>query len=72
MEVARRNASRQFVVVGDRKREHARQLADFGSWAAQQDWRAFHNHHCDWWVFPIDNGARQLSSCVGERLGESE
>lgn len=35
---------------------HARQLADFEQWAANDHWHLFsHQHsHYDWWVFPID------------------
>ncbi|CAF5187628.1 unnamed protein product, partial [Rotaria magnacalcarata] len=31
-----------------------RQLKYFEEWHLKQDWLAFHNHHYDWWMFPID------------------
>lgn len=38
------------------KERHARQLADFEQWAANDQWQRFSPHysHYDWWAFPVD------------------
>ncbi|CAF1324127.1 unnamed protein product [Adineta steineri] len=30
------------------------QLKQFEEWHKNRDWLAFHHHHYDWWMFPID------------------
>ncbi|CAF3506009.1 unnamed protein product [Rotaria sp. Silwood1] len=30
------------------------QLKQFEEWNQRRDWLAFHHHHYDWWMFPID------------------
>ncbi|CAF1191320.1 unnamed protein product [Rotaria sordida] len=30
------------------------QLKQFEEWNQRHDWLAFHHHHYDWWMFPID------------------
>ncbi|UJR09111.1 hypothetical protein I4U23_013358 [Adineta vaga] len=31
-----------------------KQMKEFEDWYKERDWLAFHHHHYDWWMFPID------------------
>jgi hypothetical protein len=50
----RRNSAADFVGIADLKKQHARQVAAFESWAARGAWSEFHSAHYDWWAFPYD------------------
>jgi hypothetical protein len=49
-----RNDNGEFVGLARIKERQAAQLEEFEAWAAKRDWNAFHEHHYDWWMFPID------------------
>jgi hypothetical protein len=44
----------EFVNIPALIERHAAQVADFEQWASAGNWQAFHDHHYDWWAFPID------------------
>ncbi|MEN9935660.1 MAG: hypothetical protein RLZZ387_2239 [Chloroflexota bacterium] len=54
----RRNGDRSFAGIDALKREQAEELARFERWAAAGNWRAIHEAHFDWWMFPIDEDSR--------------
>ena len=48
------NTHPEFVGLAALKEAHKTQLRAFEEWAKQGQWREFHRHHYDWWMFPID------------------
>lgn len=48
------NGHAEFIGVDAIYEQQRSQVVQFCEWAAAHDWQAFHNHHYDWWAFPID------------------
>lgn len=48
------NTDPTFVGIHSLKQKHAAQIAQFETWAANNEWGTFHSSHYDWWTFPID------------------
>ena len=48
------NTDPTFVGIHSLKQKHAAQVAQFETWAANNEWGTFHSSHYDWWTFPID------------------
>lgn len=53
--------------IRDIKEHHAKQLAEFETWAAAQQWDKIHHAHYDWWMFPVSRS----SSAYGDRFSVS-
>lgn len=60
----RRNTDPSFVGIAELKRRQAEELARFEQRAARGDWRAIHNDHYDWWMFPIDEMSQHGAAYV--------
>jgi hypothetical protein len=58
------NTDHQFVGYETLKTRQREQLAYFEEWAANNQWRRFHDSHYDWWMFPIDEPSRYGYSWV--------
>jgi hypothetical protein len=52
------NTDPQFVGYERLKSKQREQLALFESWSPKNQWNNFHESHCDWWMFPIDEPSR--------------
>ncbi len=48
------NTKPEFVGIEAIKTRQAVQLAQFERWATAGQWQSIHDHHYDWWMFPID------------------
>jgi len=46
--------SERFIGINSLIDKQAEQLEEFEVWFQNRDWLAFHHHHYDWWMFPID------------------
>ncbi|KAL6067731.1 hypothetical protein QOT17_008627 [Balamuthia mandrillaris] len=53
-EERQRNTRKEFKGLPHLKAKQAEQLQLFEEWAGNNDWRAFHHNHFDWWMFPIE------------------
>jgi len=51
------NTDSEFIGIGELKRIHGDQIAEFEIWASQNDWQKYHKNHYDWWVFPVDRSS---------------
>jgi hypothetical protein len=54
----KRNTDSSFVGIGTIKEKQRQQLEKFQRAAARGDWRAIHDDHYDWWMFPIDEPSK--------------
>jgi len=46
--------SNSFIGKDKLLEQFKQQLKQFEEWNDKRDWLAFHHHHYDWWMFPID------------------
>ncbi|CAF0918367.1 unnamed protein product [Adineta ricciae] len=55
----------EFVGIERLRRQINEQLKEFETWYAKGTWLDFHNHHYDWWMFPIDEiSSRGRAYCL--------